>query len=54
VGIERGAFIETQGILWAKAASFVAPMQPKLGSAYPTGTRFCFNALGLITGVIGR
>jgi hypothetical protein len=52
-GIERGAYIETEGVLWSKAASFASPVHPDVGSTYPGGTRFCFNGRGLITEVIG-
>jgi hypothetical protein len=51
-GIERGAYIQTQGVLWTKAPSFTSPVHPDAGSAYPGGTRFCFNEQGLITTVI--
>ena len=52
-GIERGAYIQTQGVLWTKASSFTSTVHPDAGSEYPGGTRFCFNEQGLITTVIG-
>ncbi len=36
-GIERGAYIETEGVLWSKAPSFTSPIHPDVGSAYPGG-----------------
>jgi hypothetical protein len=48
-GIARGAYIETRGVLWARASSLASPAS---GSTYPIGTRFCFNAQGVIDGVI--
>jgi hypothetical protein len=53
IGIERGKYIETEGVLWPKAPSFTSPIHADIGSAYPGGTRFCFNDHGLITEVIG-
>lgn len=53
-GIERGTHIEIEGVLWAKASSFAAAAVPERGFAYPGGTRFCFNDLGLIASVIDR
>lgn len=53
VGIERSDFIETRGILWAKAPDFTSPTRPAPGSTYPPGARFCFNARGQISAVIG-
>lgn len=52
-GIDRGAYIETEGVLWSKAPTFTSPIHPDVGSAYPGGTRFCFNDHALITEVIG-
>jgi hypothetical protein len=54
VGIERGRYIETQGVMWAKAPTFAAPDTPDAGSMYPAGTRFCFNAQGMVASTIGR
>jgi hypothetical protein len=51
-GIERGAYIEMEGVLWAKAPSFTSAAAPENGSAYPGGTRFCFNDRGLVAGVV--
>ena len=53
VGIERGQYIEAEGVLWSKAPTFTSAIHPDVGSAYPAGTRFCFNSHGLITTVIG-
>lgn len=53
VGIDRGAYIEAEGVLWAKAPDFSASAHPDTGSAYPAGTRFCFNERGLVSGTIG-
>lgn len=45
VGIERGAHIEIRGVLWQKANGFVAADGlPALGTAYESGTRFCFDS----------
>lgn len=52
-GTERGGYIETWGVMWAKAASFVAPVIPDDGMPYPAGTRFCFNTQGQIASTIG-
>jgi hypothetical protein len=43
VGIERGQFIEIEGILWRKAASFSSAEQPELGRTYEGSTRYCFD-----------
>ena len=53
VGIERGAYIEAEGIMWAKAPGFASPGTPAVGTEYTPGTRFCFNEHGLIESVIG-
>jgi len=53
-GIERGAYIEMEGVLWAKAPSFTSAAAPANGSAYPGGTRFCFNDRGLVVAVIDQ
>lgn len=53
-GIERGAYIEIEGVLWAKAPSFASATVPEIGSAYPGGTRFCFNDRGMVAAVIDR
>lgn len=52
-GIERGDYLETDGVLWAKAATYTSATTPEIGSPYPGGTRFCFNSLGLVTAAIG-
>lgn len=43
LGIDRGTFVELRGVLWRKASDFVSfqPMAPN--TAYPQGTRFCFD-----------
>lgn len=41
-GIERGTYIEIDGILWAKAPGFTSTETPVDG-AYAGSTRFCFN-----------
>lgn len=51
-GVERGSYIESSGVLWAKAPSFNSPIHPALGESYPGGTRFCFNDRGLVATVI--
>lgn len=44
IGVERGAFIEVNGVLWRKAPSFEAAMAlPAIGEEYPSAARFCFN-----------
>jgi hypothetical protein len=53
-GIERGAYIESRGVLWAKSPGFTSSINPALGEPYPMGTRFCFNDHGLVASVIGR
>lgn len=42
--VERGAFVEVNGVLWRKAATFEssAPL-PAEDSAFAGSTRFCFN-----------
>ena len=52
VGVDRGGYIETQGVLWAKAPTFDSPFHPALGSSYPAGVRFCFDISGRIASVI--
>jgi hypothetical protein len=52
VGIERGAYIESSGVLWAKSPRFTSSISPALGEPYPMGTRFCFNDDGLIQSTI--
>jgi len=54
IGIERGAYIESLGVLWAKAPGFTSAVDPAFGEAYPAGARFCFSDDGQITTVIGR
>ena len=51
-GIERGDYIEAEGVMWAKAPDFSAPVQPAVGSKYPPGMRFCFDDRGLVSGVV--
>lgn len=52
-GIDRGEFIELQGILWHKTADVAsATSQPATGQAYPGGTRFCFDPSGSIWQVV--
>ena len=53
VGIERGAYIEAEGILWAKAPGFMSAETPALDTKYLPGTRFCFNDRGLVAYVVG-
>ena len=48
-GIARGSYIETRGVQWPKASSVASTAS---GSAYPIGTRFCFNERGVIDGLI--
>jgi hypothetical protein len=53
-GIERGAYVEIQGILWKKAAAFhsdAAP--PAAGEEWGRGaTRFCFDEHAEITSAV--
>jgi len=49
-GRARGAYIETRGVLWAKDPS--VPTRDD-GSAYGSGTRFCFNERGVIDRITG-
>ena len=48
VGTDWGRHIEIHGILWEKAAAFLPAASVGMGDAYPSGTRFCFTAEGLI------
>lgn len=49
-GIERGAYIELRGILWAKAPAFSSDvLVPPVGYAYLSGTRFCLDATARVT-----
>lgn len=44
IGIERGAFIETEGILWRKAPDFRSEVDmPALGQTFTGVGAFCFN-----------
>lgn len=54
VGIDRGAYIESRGVLWLKALSFAAAEIVQPNQAYPAGTRFCFDDSGEITSTIAR
>lgn len=54
VGIDRGGYIESRGVLWRKAPSFAAAVSVPPDHAYPAGTRFCFDASGEITTTIAR
>ena len=51
-GLDRGAFIEMRGVLWAKSSRFDAAEPVAPGTAYPSGTRFCFDDEGEITSTI--
>ena len=51
-GVDRGGYIETQGVLWAKAPTFASPVHPAPGASYPAGSRFCFDETGRIASVI--
>lgn len=51
-GIERGEYIEAEGVMWAKAPDFSSSVQPAVGRDYPLGTRFCFDDRGLISKVV--
>lgn len=49
-GIERGAYIELRGILWAKASGYSSSvLVPSFGHAYQAGTRFCLDATARVT-----
>ena len=52
VGIDRGTHIETRGVLWRKAGSFVAAQLVLPDEVYPAGTRFCFDDTGEITSTV--
>jgi hypothetical protein len=42
--IERGAFVEVEGVMWRKATTFrTSSPLPALGRAFDTSIRFCFN-----------
>jgi len=51
-GIDRGAHIETRGILWRKSPTFAAADPVLANVAYPAGTRFCFDESGEITSTV--
>jgi hypothetical protein len=53
-GIERGDYIQMHGVLWKKAPGFDDADLPDAGTAYPGGTRFCFNEHGEVSGIIPR
>jgi hypothetical protein len=52
VGIDRGAFIETRGVLWSKSDAFVPAEAVAPDTAYPPGTRFCFDRTGVVTSTV--
>ena len=52
VGIDRGAHIETRGVLWRKAGSFAAAQVVLPDEVYPAGTRFCFDEAAEITSTV--
>lgn len=47
-GVDRGDYIELRDILWSKASYFSSAVAVQADHAYPGGTRFCFNEMGLI------
>jgi hypothetical protein len=53
VGREWGTAVEIDGVLWSKAAGFVAdgPI-PARGDTYPSSARFCFDAEARVTRVV--
>jgi hypothetical protein len=51
-GVDRGAFVELYGVLWRKSPAFVAAQLVRPDHEYPGGTRFCFNADGLVSGTV--
>lgn len=51
--IERGTFIEIEGVLWRKAAAFhSSAASPALGSRYDGSIRFCFNDAAEVTSTV--
>lgn len=52
VGIDRGTYIETRGVLWRKALAFAAAEIVLPDQRYPAGTRFCFNEAAEITSTV--
>jgi hypothetical protein len=54
VGIERGAYLEIRGVMWAKEPGFASdPEIPARDAEYPSGTRFCFDAAGRVASAVG-
>jgi hypothetical protein len=52
-GIEWGAAIEIDGVLWTKAPGFRAgSTAPRRGDHYASSARFCFDAQARVTGVV--
>lgn len=52
-GIERGAFIELEGILWGKGAGFASEVAvPPIGQRYEDVGAFCFNQEAEITSAV--
>ena len=52
--VERGDYVEMWGVLWEKAPGFATSVHPADGSAYTSGTRFCFNAAAQPTKVVSQ
>lgn len=52
-GMERGAFIELEGILWRKDAAFTSEVGvPPVGQRYEDVGAFCFNEEAEITSAV--
>lgn len=52
-GIERGSFIELEGVLWRKAPTFRSSQPaPAPGDIYPPYARFCFDERAQITSIV--
>lgn len=52
-GIERGAFIELEGILWRKFEDFASEVAvPPVGQRYEDVSAFCFNEAAEVTNAV--
>ena len=50
--VDRGPFIDINGVLWRKAPSFDPASALAPGTSYDTSTRFCFNDRATVTAIV--
>ncbi len=52
IGVDRGSFIDINGVLWRKAPSFDPASALAPGTSYDTSTRFCFDDHARVTATV--